>query len=202
MRLSRPGRFLFRLLAVLVLLLLPSLAAADGGTIRLSEQKGNYRLTVFTAPTLVRAGPVDVSVLVQDASTGEPVSDVAITIEATRLGSPALTSHRRATTEAATNKLYHAAIFDLPEPGRYTLAVSVAGARGEVQVHFELEAAAPLPPWLAMWAWVSWPALVILVFAIHQILVRRKSRRVTGSLPWNRPTLRLSSSPVSDRELG
>jgi hypothetical protein len=175
MRLPRPGRFPLRLLPVSVLFLLPSLAAADGGTVRLSEQKGNYRVTVFTAPALVRAGPVDVSVLVQDATTGEPVSDVAVTIEATRLGPPAVTSHHRATTEAATNKLYHAATFDLPEPGQYALTISVAGALGEAQVHFELEAADHMPPCLTLWLWVSWPALVILVFGIHQILIRRKS---------------------------
>jgi hypothetical protein len=81
-----------------------------------------------------------------------------------------------ATTEAATNKLYYAATFDLPEPGWYALEVSIAGARGEAQVHFDLEAAEPLPPWLAVWPWLAWPVLVILLFGIHQLLVRRRSR--------------------------
>ena len=35
-----------------------SFLRADGGAVRLSERQGNYRLTVFTAPTPVRAGPV------------------------------------------------------------------------------------------------------------------------------------------------
>ena len=77
-------------------------------------------------------------------------------------------------TEAAINKLYHAATFDLPEPGWYVLEVFVAGARGEVGVHIELEAADPLPACLALWPWVAWPIFVILLFGIHQVLVRRQ----------------------------
>ncbi len=158
-----------------LLFLFPSLAWADGGAIRLSERQGNYRLTVLTAPTPLRAGPVDVSVLVQDAATGEPVSNVQVMIRAIWRGSPALAIEQAATTEAATNKLYRAALLDLPEPGWYTLEVSVAGAaRGEARVHLELEAAEPLPASLSLWPWVAWPVVVILLFGIHQFLVRRK----------------------------
>ncbi len=39
----------------------------DGGAVRFSGQQGDWRITVFTSPTPLRAGPVDVSVLVQDA---------------------------------------------------------------------------------------------------------------------------------------
>src|SRR5437016_191900 len=96
-----------------------SFLRADGCTVRLSEKKGNYQITVFTAPTPLRAGPVDVSVLVQEAATGELAPEVQVTIKAVRRGSPGVVIHHPATTEAATNKLYHAAIFDLPEPGWY-----------------------------------------------------------------------------------
>jgi hypothetical protein len=174
MRLLRHHRLASCLLSFCGLFVVPSLALADGGTIRLSERRGDYRLTVFTTPTPVRAGPVDVSVLVQDSDTGEPVSDVQVMIKATLRGSPALAIQHPATTEAATNKLYHAANFDLPEPGWYALVVSVAGTRGEVWVRLELEAASPLPAFLALWPWVAWPVVVILLFGIHQLLVRRR----------------------------
>ena len=45
---------------------------------RLSERAGGYRVTVFTDPTPLRAGPVDVSVFVQDADTGEPAAGVRV----------------------------------------------------------------------------------------------------------------------------
>ena len=153
-----------------------SFLRADGGTVRLSEQRGGYRITVFTSPTPLRAGLVDLSVLVQDAVTGEVASEVQVGIHVVPVGSSGVAFHGPATHEAATNKLYYAALFDLPEPGWYALEVSVAGDRGEARVHFDLEAAEPLPPYLAVWPWFGWPVLVILLFIIHLILVRRRSR--------------------------
>ena len=176
MRLLRRDGFAFRLLAVSGLFLFPSLAAADGGTVRLSEQKGSYRISVFTAPTPLRAGPVDISVLVQEADTGEVASKVQVTIKAVRRGFPGVVLQHPATTEAATNKLYQAANFDLPEPGWYSVEVSIDGARGQAQVRFDVEAAEPLPSWRAMWPWVGWPIVAILLFGIHQFLVRRRAR--------------------------
>jgi hypothetical protein len=170
------NRFACRLLPVLVLCLLPSPAAADGGAIRLSEQTGNYRITVFTTPTPLRAGPVDVSVFVQDAATGEPASGVQVTIQAQRCGFPSDAVVHSATTEAATNKLYKASTIDFPEPGSYSLKVYIDGDLGEAQVAFELQVAEPSPKWLAMWPWVAWPILAIMLFSIHQLLVRRKLR--------------------------
>jgi len=171
-------RLMIRLFLISSLILHPSsLLLADGGTIRLSEQKGNYRITVFTTPTPLRAGPVDVSVFVQDAATGEPVSGVQVTIEAEWRGSPRVTLYHPATTEAATNKLYYAATFDLPEPGWYSVEVSIDGALGEAQVRCEVEAAEQLPSWLTVWPWVGWPLVAILLFGIHQLLVRWRSHR-------------------------
>src|SRR5438093_8060918 len=151
------------LLPVAALFLLPAVAAADGGTIRLSEQKGNYRITVFTSPTLLRAGPLDISVLVQDAATSELAPEVQVSIKAVWHGSPGVALHHPATKEAATNKLYYAALLDLPEPGWYSVEVSIDGPLGEAQVRCELEAAEPLPSWLAMTPWVGWPVLAILL---------------------------------------
>jgi hypothetical protein len=169
-------RTMICLLLVSSLILHPSsFLRADGGTIRLSDQQGSYRITVFTAPTPLRAGPVDLSVLIQEAATGELASEVLVTIKAERRGSPGVTLHHPATKEAATNKLYYAANFDLPEPGWYSLEVSIDGALGEALVRFELEAAQAVPPWLTMWPWVGWPVLMIGLFAVHQLLVRRRN---------------------------
>ena len=84
--------------------------------------------------------------------------------------------HHLATTEAATNKLFYAALFDLPESGWYAMEVSIDGPQGKARVRFDLDAADPLPPGLALWPWVGWPVLVIVLFGIHQVLVRWRSR--------------------------
>jgi hypothetical protein len=171
------SRIAICLLLFLSLILHPSsLARADGGAVRLSERKGKYQITVFTAPTPLRAGPADISVMVQEAATGEPVSGVQVTIKAEHRGLPGVILCVPATTEAATNKLYHAAAVELPEPGWYSVEVEIDGPLGKAQVHFEAEIAEPLPHWLATWPWVAWPVLAILLFGMHQVLVRRKSR--------------------------
>jgi hypothetical protein len=94
-----------------------------------------------------------------------------------------------ATTEAATNKLLHAAQFGLPEPGRWHVDVQVEGPNGLGMIGGELEAAEPLPRWLEMWPWIGWPALAIALFGMHQVLAKRQripgwpARNTDGSTP-------------------
>src|SRR3954468_10866690 len=97
--------------SMVCLLLLTSFSSvrADGGTVRLSQRQGGYQITVFTAPTPFRAGPVDVSVLVQDARTGQPVPQAEVAIRAAPRGRPSEAILQPATVEAATNKLFRAA---------------------------------------------------------------------------------------------
>jgi hypothetical protein len=146
-------------------------ALGDGGTVRSSAVRGTYRITVFTAPAPFRAGPVDISVLVQDASTREPLPQVQVTVSMTKEGQPAL--EYPATQEAATNKLLRAAAFEIPAPGRWELEVRVEGLQGAAVVRGELEVAEPKPHWLEMWPWICWPVLAIVLFGMHQVMVRR-----------------------------
>jgi hypothetical protein len=155
-------------------------AIADGGSLRLSGKKGGYQITVFTAPTPFRAGAVDISALIQDATTGEPMTQVRVTVRMTKPGSMAL--EYPATTEAATNKLFRAAQFELPEPGRWAMQVRVEGLRGIAVIDGEVEAAEPLPRLPEMWRWIGWPALVIVLFSIHQLLVYRRTGRAGPTL--------------------
>lgn len=165
-------RSIICLLLVSSFLLHPScFLRADGGTLRLSEKRGDLLITVFTAPAPFRAGPVDISVLVQDAVTGEPVPRTRVTVRMTKPGQPAL--EYPATSEAATNKLLDAAQFELPEPGRWQWEVQVEGPHGPAVIGGELEAAPPLPRWRELWPWIGWPALAIALFGIHQVLARR-----------------------------
>lgn len=150
-------------------------ASGDGGTILMSEKKGDYLITVFTAPTPFRAGSVDISVLVQDSLTGDLVPQIRVTVRVSKPGQ--LASEYPAPAEAATNKLLHAAQFELPEPGRWQLEVQVEGVHGLAVLNGELEAAAHLPRWRELWPWIGWPALAIALFGIHQVLARRRSAK-------------------------
>jgi hypothetical protein len=173
----RNSRALLGLLLFAAVVLQPrGVLHADGGAVRLSERKGDYRITVFTSPTPLRAGPVDISVFVQNAATGEPIPEAGINLRAMPRDRPEATISQRATTEAATNKLFQAAVFDLPEPGWWDVVIIVEGLREQIEVQFEMEADEPLPRFWEMTPWIAWPAAAILLFCVHQWLVRRKSR--------------------------
>jgi hypothetical protein len=140
-------------------------ADADGGSLVLSATRAGYQLSVFTAPVPLRAGPVDISVLVQDSVTRAPVPDVGVTVRVTRPGHPVL--EYAATTEAATNKLFRSAQFMLPDAGRWDLEIQVVGERGTAAIRCEVEAAQRLPRWREVWPWVGWPVVVIGLFVVH-----------------------------------
>ena len=170
----------YRIQPILILLLFSSFilhpssfARADGGALRLHERVGGYQIAVFTSPTPFRAGPVDVSVLVQDATTGEFVPEARVTVRLTARGTGAVLEYP-ATTEAATNKLFRAAEFQLAEPGWWDVSVAVEGRHGPALVRFEFQADEPPPCWLELWPWFGWPALAVALFGVHRALVRRK----------------------------
>jgi hypothetical protein len=176
---NTPPRWMIRWLLLSSFLVAPSSFSslrADGGTVRLSGRQGGYRITVFTAPTPFRAGPVDVSVLVQDAVTGRPIPDARVTVRAAPRGRSGEVILQTATSEAATNKLFRAAVFEIPQPGWWEVEVAIEGGHGPARVRFEVEAAEAAPQWPALWPWLVWPALAILLFTLHQWLVRRKDR--------------------------
>jgi hypothetical protein len=154
-------------------------ARGDGGTLRHWERQGPYEIAVFTAPNPFVAGPVDISVLVLDSASGEPVQDAKIGIKLEPLGRRGEAVVHPATAGAATNKLFYAALFELPESGVWMVAVDIERVRENAEVRFKLEAGNGPPHWLALWPWVCWPALVILLYGIHQHLVWRKSRSRT-----------------------
>ena len=88
-----------------------------------------------------------------------------------------LAKSMRSMAEAATNKLFRSALLELPERGPWEFEATVDGGRGQRRVQFMAEAADRPPGWLAMAPWIGWPTLAILLFAIHQMLMRRQSRR-------------------------
>jgi len=54
------------------------------------------------------------------------------------------------------------------------LEVQLEGVHGLATIDGELEAAAPLPRWRELWLWMSWPALAIALYGIHQVRCRRR----------------------------
>jgi hypothetical protein len=166
------------LLAVAALEICPAVARGDGGVVRLVEQQGNLRISAFTSPNPLRAGPADVSVLVQNARTGQLVPEAEVWLTLTCRAAPEVALRAAATTEAATNRLLRAALVEIPRAGWWDVNVSCAAEGQATAVRFSMEVAPPLPDWLTVWPWFSWPVWTVIVFGLHRALVfRRHGRR-------------------------
>lgn len=152
-------------------------ARADGGTLRLSQQVGGYRLSVFTLPAPLRTGPIDVSMLIQDPATNRVLDDVRVTVLATPAGRPGPTIRQAAGNATAGNRLLQSATFDLPSPGKWHVEVRVDGDRGPAEVGFDVVAAEGLPPWFRMGIWIGLPGVAVALFGMHEALVEREARR-------------------------
>jgi hypothetical protein len=115
---------------------------ANGGSVRISRAVvGPYLVSVFSSPTPLRTGEVDVSVLVQDA-VREAVLDVPVAVEAVPVGFEAAPVRQEATREQATNKLFKAAKFDVATAGEWKIEVRVGGEEGGT-VWFQAELTDP-----------------------------------------------------------
>jgi len=154
----------------------PEVALADGGTVRQSGRYGNLQVTVFTSPTTLRVGLIDVSVLALDGTTGEPHPNARVWVQAAPRGQLGQAVTCQATRDAATNKLLIAASLDLSNSGWWDVLVCVEDGDERAEVGFEIEVQEPLPDWFLLSRWIAWPVAVVGLYAIHRLLVHRKHR--------------------------
>ena len=173
------GQLCYRgLLLVPALLAFSSRAQADGGLVALHKEVGPFVVTVFSAPGPLRAGPVDMSVLVQDRSN-RPVLDGEIFVRLSR--ESGITLVERATREVAQNKLLYSALINLPEAGQWELEVTIEQGKETASVLGQVSAAPPTPFLLSYWRSLLLPPIVVAVFALNQWLKRRSAHRENDS---------------------
>lgn len=161
------------LIVVSSLLYSAPVAKADGGLLRLHQKAGGYEIAVFTSPTPIRVGTVDVSVLVESAETGRFLPDAQVTVCLKVPGTEHVLRYE-ATSDAATNRLFKAAVFELPEAGSWDAEVLVEGPQGPARVAFALAADGRLPRWRELLPWFAWPGVVVALFGAHQLLAPRR----------------------------
>jgi hypothetical protein len=183
------------------IIMLPHQSFADGGTLRLSQRWSDRQISVFTSPAVLRAGPIDISVLIQDAQSGRVRTDSTVDVELGALDPPALVLSKTATADAATNKLFKAALFDVSHAGPWKVRIFLRDpqipidsateqtSRDVPAAEFELAIAPPLPAWLDLAPWIGWPFAAIALFGVHQWLAAKSNRatqRRRQSQPENR----------------
>ncbi len=170
----------------LLLMLFPGVLLADGGVILARETLNGLDVTVFASPIPLRAGPVDVSVLVQDAATQRALLDAEVHIAWSSVSSsspewmPPCCSMEKATDKIAAtpahsqNKLLYSAIVPVRSSGPSEFVVAVKTENREALLSCDVTAGPPRPPALAYWPWLALPPLAAAGFAMHQRIQRRK----------------------------
>jgi hypothetical protein len=158
-------------------------ARADGGAVIAQETANDLTVTIFASPAPLRAGPADISVMLQDAKTGEPVLDRNVVVSVSSLDVSAgaawvppccsmeSSSAVRATHANAQNKLLQSANVIVPTSGPVAVAVRIDDSAPIVA---NLEARPPLPPAAAYWPYLALPPLAIGLFAINRRARHRK----------------------------
>jgi hypothetical protein len=149
-------------------------AHADGGAVQFAKSAGPFVITVFTTPSPLRAGPVDISLMIQSRDSQQPVLDCQAFVQLRKEG--AMNIRSEATHEAAQNKLLYAAPVNIPEPGLWELEVAIQRGDDSINVAGEITVASSNPVLLVYWRSLALPPLLISLFALNQWLKRRSTK--------------------------
>jgi hypothetical protein len=158
----------------------------DGGAIIARESVNGLDVTVFASPVPLRAGPVDVSVLLQEGD--KLILDAAVEV-AWKPGStslpewlpPCCTMDSHAETIPAlrahsNNRFLYSAIVPMKSAGPSELVIRVSHCEREAAFSCDIDVQRPTPPVLAFWPWLVLPPVAIAGFAFHQSLTRSRPR--------------------------
>jgi hypothetical protein len=173
-----------------VILFLARTSRGDGGAIQFQGDAGPFHVTVFTLPPLLSAGPVDLTVLVQDRSRLSPLLDANVTLDLTAQAAraqrkdawspPACSLNKSATLTGITAKLNHGenrllygALVQIPNSGLWQLRINIRHANETESIDTLLKVNPPVSPPLAYWHLFILPPLGVLGFLLNQKARRR-----------------------------
>jgi hypothetical protein len=163
------------LLLGISLLALPMIVHGDGGRVQLQQKADSFLITVFATPAPLRAGLVEVSVLIQSVENDQPVLDAQVQISLrSESGMTARADARRAD---AKNKLLYATLVNLPESGQWQIEVEVKHGGTISKVAGFLVVAPAWPLFLSYWRWLVLPPFAIALFILNQRLRSQMSAR-------------------------
>ncbi len=150
---------------------------ADGGKVQLQKQAGPFLITLFSDPSQVRVGRVDLSVLCQKSEDKSTILDAKVFLHLTKPGGAEIVEFTLpATHDAATNKTLYVAHLDLPAAGKWKVKVDVTRGGDEASVTGDLNVLLKEPLLVTYWPFFVLVPLIALLFAINRRL--RKGREL------------------------
>jgi hypothetical protein len=164
------------LAAVFILGMWATAARGDGGTMLLHQDSGAFTITLFAAPQPLQVGVADLSVMVQDRSSGDvlldPTVDLTVALEAANASPQTV----RLTQGQASNRLLQAATLHFPHAGKWRLTLLVSRGSEAVRLGTECTVEPDRSRALLVWFYVLLPVGIILLFVIHQGLKIRSRK--------------------------
>jgi hypothetical protein len=168
------------------------IAWADGGAIHFQGDAGVFRVALFTQPPILRAGLIDVTLLLQDRSNLNPLLDAKVTFDLmpqdrngrqqTQWMPPACAMNKTvdltnipAKLGHGENRLLYGNGVQIPTSGFWKLKAIIHRGAETAEIETLLNVApAPLPP-LAYWHLFLFAPAGILGFVLLQMARARKS---------------------------
>jgi hypothetical protein len=173
-----------------LMLFLARTSWADGGAIQFQGDVGSFHVTAFTLPPILRAGSVDVTVLIQDRAKLNPLLDARVTFDLTAqtgsslkkeawsppacaLNMPSSLAGIPASLHHGENRLLYGALVQVPYSGIWKLKINIQRDSEIESASTLLKINPPMPPPLAYWQLFVLPPLGVLGFVLNRTARRR-----------------------------
>jgi hypothetical protein len=169
---------LYPLAALLILTIGTTAARADGGAMLLHQDAGAFTITLFAAPQPLHTGAADLSVMVQDRSSGEILLDPVIDLTVAPVAASATQQTVRLAKGEASNRLLQASTVHFSSAGKWRLTLAVRRGNDTAQLSTECTVEPDRSRATLVWFYVLLPVAIILLFVIHQVLKLRSEGKV------------------------
>lgn len=175
-----------RLLCTFVALSFQTIARADGGRVVAEKSVDDYRIVLFANPSPLRAGMADLSVFIEQDGKRAPVLDAVVAFRLNKLSRPTpelawkgtgcVTPGQSVNARLGHtgNGLLYSAVLGIPEPGLWSLGVSIDPMGKTSLISFEVPVERALRPMQTMWPFVAILPIAIFLYAWRGFLLRKR----------------------------
>ena len=145
---------------------------ADGGSVLWQRTTGPITVTAFTTERPLRTGQVDLSFLVENSETSQPVLDARVFIALENENG--VTLRDEATHAQARNKLLYCSVMNLVRAGHWKMNLIVTHGGEKTNLVNDVEVFEAQSPLIAYWKLLAFPFTIAIVFIFQQGLAWKR----------------------------